>query len=251
MNKPITSRWIHGLFASLPFQAAVAGIPVFDGANTSQTAISAIQNVAAVAKQIEQYKIQLEQYQNMLENTAAPAAYIWDQADQTISKLLTAQDTLSYYKAQAGSLERYLYRYQDTAFYNTAPCVGLQGCTAQDQQAIANAQVETSSARKRANDALLRSVANQQETLQADADALASIQRQATTATGRMQAIQSANQLASAQTNQLLQIRSLLVAQQNAIATDAQVKADREAQNAVADKRVLSGDNSPSTEQPW
>ena len=43
-----------------------AGIPVIDGTNVVQTTISAIQNVAAVEKQIQQYGTQLQQYQNML-----------------------------------------------------------------------------------------------------------------------------------------------------------------------------------------
>lgn len=85
------------IFSMTHLQHAVAGIPVVDGPNASQSTISAIQNVAAVTKQIEQYKTQLEQYENMLQNTAAPAAYIWDEADRTISKLLAAQDTLTYY----------------------------------------------------------------------------------------------------------------------------------------------------------
>jgi len=243
--------WIQGLVVALPFQVAAAGIPVFDGVNASQTTISAIQNVAAVAKQIDQHKTQLEQYQNMLQNTAAPAAYIWSQADQTISKLLAAQDTLSYYITQAGSLERYLQRYQDTAHYGSAPCIGADSCTTLDQQVIAAKQNEASAARKRTNDALLTSVANQQGTLRRDADALAGLQHQATNAEGHMQAIQAGNQLASAQTNQLLQIRSLLIAQQNAQATRAQVSADHDAQKNVADKRALSGRNSASTDKGW
>jgi len=36
--------------------------------------------VAQTLKQIEQYQTQLQQYENMLQNTMAPAAYIWDQA---------------------------------------------------------------------------------------------------------------------------------------------------------------------------
>ncbi|MNH09114.1 hypothetical protein D3C79_685580 [compost metagenome] len=44
----------------------------------------------------------------MLRNSAAPADYLWSQADQTISMLLAAQDTLSYYKTHAGSLEKQL-----------------------------------------------------------------------------------------------------------------------------------------------
>ncbi len=58
-----------------------------------------------------------------------------------------------------------------------------------------------------------------------------------------MEAIQAANQLASAQTNQLLQIRSLLVAQQNAAATLAQAQADKEAQQAVSSEQLRNGDN--------
>ena len=48
----------------MPMQANASGILVFDGANVSQTAISAIQNIAAVLKQIEQYQTQLKQYEN-------------------------------------------------------------------------------------------------------------------------------------------------------------------------------------------
>lgn len=251
MSPPRIMRRTSWLMLTLPFHVALAGIPVVDGANTSQATISAIQNVAAVTKQIEQYKTQLQQYQNMLQNTAAPTAYIWSEADRTISKLLAAQDTLTYYKTQAGSLEQYLSRYQDTAHYDEAPCIGVDACTAQDHAAIASAQSQASTARKKANDALLTSVSDQQGTLQTDADALAQMQRSATNATGQMQAIQSANQLASAQTNQLLQIRSLLIAQQTALGTAAQIEADRDAQRLAASNRALAGRNSKSSDKQW
>jgi len=252
MNK--TEGFIAGcllIFSTTHVQQAVAGIPVADGLNISQATISAIQNVAAVTKQIEQYRTQLEQYENMLQNTAAPAAYIWDEADRTISKLLEAQDTLTYYKNQAGSLESYLSKYQDVSHYSASPCFGVQGCTSEDQQAIAKARADASTARKLASDALLKNVDSQQDTLQTDADNLAAMQHHAVTATGHMQAIQSANQLASAQANQLLQIRSLLVAQQNAGATEAQINGDRDSQQLAADHHALSGQNSPSAEKSW
>lgn len=66
MSAPRTIRRTSWLIVALPFHIALAGIPVIDVANTSQATISAIQNVAAVTKQIEQYKTQLQQYQNML-----------------------------------------------------------------------------------------------------------------------------------------------------------------------------------------
>lgn len=127
----------------------------------------------------------------------------------------------------------------------------MDTCTTQDHEAIANAQSQATTARKKANDALLTSVSNQQGTLQTDADALTRMQHSASSATGQMQAIQSANQLASAQTNQLLQIRSLLIAQQNAFATSAQIEADRDAQRLAASNRALAGRNSKSSEKEW
>ena len=70
-------------------------------------------------------------------------------------------------------------------------------------------------------------------------------------AVGQMQAIQFANQLASAQGNQLLQIRGLLIAQQNAIATRNQALADREAQEAAASEQLRMGDFKASSGQQW
>ena len=252
MNK--TKGFIGGCLlatATTHLQPALAGIPVADGLNLGQTTISAMQSVAAVVKQIEQYRTQLMQYENMLQNTAAPSSYIWDQADQTITRLLEAQNTLSYYRNQAGSLENYLSKFQDASHYSASPCFGTQTCSDQDHRAIATARAEASTARKLSTDALLMSVDRQQNTLQRDANNLANMQRQAVNAEGQMQAIQSANQLASAQANQLIQIRSLLVAQQSSVATEVQIAGDRESQQQAADQHALSGNNSQSAEISW
>ncbi|MCB1655857.1 MAG: P-type conjugative transfer protein TrbJ [Pseudomonadales bacterium] len=252
MNK--TKGFIGGCLlaiATTHLQPALAGIPVADGLNLGQTTISAMQSVAAVVKQIKQYRTQLMQYENMLQNTAAPSSYIWDQADQTITRLLEAQNTLSYYRNQAGSLENYLSKFQDASHYSASPCFGTQTCSDQDQRAITTARAEASTTRKLSTDALLMSVDRQQNTLQRDANNLANMQRQAVNAEGQMQAIQSANQLASAQANQLIQIRSLLVAQQSAVATEAQIAGDRESQQQAADQHALSGNNSQSAERSW
>ena len=235
----------------VPFVASVmalpvkAGIPVIDGTNVVQTTISAVNNVQAVTKQIQQYQTQLQQYENMLKNTVAPAAYIWDQANSTIN-------TLNYYKNQAGSLDSYLKRYQDVNYYRSSPCFNSNvECTADEISALRKAEQNSSEARKKANDAVFKALDEQQETLQSDADNLADLQTQATGAQGQMEAIQAANQLASAQTNQLLQIRSLLVAQQNAAATLAQAQADKESQQIAADEKALAGENTPSPKRIW
>lgn len=238
--------------ASVMTLPAQAGIPVIDGTNVVQTTISAVNNVQAVAKQIQQYQTQLQQYENMLQNTVAPAAYIWDQANSTINKLLQAQDTLNYYKNQAGSLDSYLQRYQDVNYYRSSPCFNSNvSCTADEIKALQNADKNNSEARKKANDAVFKAIDQQQQTLTTDANNLADLQSQASGAKGQMEAIQAANQLASAQTNQLLQIRSILLAQQSAAATLAQAQADKDAQRTAASAAIREGTYTKSPAKSW
>ncbi|WP_430447122.1 MAG: hypothetical protein ACQZ2J_06570 [Pseudomonas piscis] len=75
MNKSKNQKWILALASALPFHLAFTGITVVDGVNVSQTTVSAIQNVAAVTKQIEQYKT-IATVSNHAAATAARADYI-------------------------------------------------------------------------------------------------------------------------------------------------------------------------------
>ena len=231
--------------------AHATGIPVFDAGNLTQNVMTAMESVAQTLQQIEQYRTQLQQYENMLRNTAAPAAYIWDQAVTTMNLLRGAIDTLDYYKANLGSIDNYLGKFQDTAYYRSSPCFNPGGCTAAEWAAMRDSQRLGSEAQKRATDALFRGLDRQQDAMQADARTLQRLQSSAQGATGQMQAIGYANQLASQQANQLLQIRGLLIAQQNAIATRNQALADREAQEAAAGEQLRSGTFRSSTGRTW
>lgn len=211
-----------------------AGIPVIDTSNFLQNTTTALESVAQTLKQIEQYKTQLQQYENMLQNSLAPAAYIWDQAQATITNLQRATDTLNYYKTKLGSLDNYLANFQDVSYYRASPCFQRAGCTADQRAALDAKSVTTSQALKKAHDAMFQSIDQQQSNLNNDAAQLQRLQSQAQGARGQMQAIGFANQLASNQANQLLQIRALLIAQQNAMATRANADADKEAQQAAA-----------------
>lgn len=220
--------------AAGPLTARAGGIPVIDSANLSQTVMTAIESVAQTLKQIEQYQTQLQQFENQLQNTVAPTAYIWDRAQSTINGLMNAVDTLNYYKAQLGGVDAYLGKFRDVAYYRGSPCFSGAGCTATEWAAMAENRRLASESQKKANDALFRGLDRQQDALRADARTLEQLQARAQAAGGQMQALGYANQLASAQANQLLQIRGLLIAQQNAVATRMQAEADREArQQAV------------------
>lgn len=228
-----------------------AGIPVIDGTNLSQNVMTAIESVSQTLKQIEQYSTQLQQYQTQLQNTMAPTAYIWDQAQSTINGLMNATNTLNYYKNQLGSLDSYIGKFQDVNYYKGSPCFSAAGCSAAEWAAMKNVQQLASESQKKANDALFKGLEKQQDNLTADAATLQRLQSSAQGATGQMQAIGYANQLASQQANQLLQIRGLLIAQQNAVATKMQADADKESQQAAAAAQLRQGSYRASPARSW
>ena len=214
--------------------AEAGGIPVIDAGNLQHNMLTAMESVTQTLQQIEQYKTQLQQYENMLQNTAAPAAYLWDQAETTMGQLRQAMDALQQYKQQAGSLEAYLEKFKDLDGYRASPCF-KGGCSQSqwsqmgDEAAQRGAQLQ-----KQAHDALFRGLGRQQDAMQSDARQLQKLQQAAQGATGQMQALAAANQLASHQAMQLQQIRALLMAQQTAVATRQQVLADRDALQQAA-----------------
>lgn len=231
-------------------QPASAGIPVVDGMNLGQTTVTAINQVKQVAQQVKQYETQLreyttqlQQYENMIQNTAAPGAYIWSEVNSVINKVVSAQQTLEYYKNQSGSIDRYLSKYENVNYYRNSPCFQDSGCSDSEREALETRRAESSEAVQRANADVIRSVDQQQQTLNVDAQKLQQLQSQATSATGHMQALQAANQLAAAQGNQLLQIRGMLLAQNQAAATLAQQQADRQAQEDASSTKLREKSN--------
>lgn len=219
---------------------AAPGIPVIDAANLTQTVVAAAENVAQTMKQIEQYQTQLRQYENMLKNTMAPTAFIWDKATGTISKLLGAVDTLNYYKNSLGSVDKYLAKFQNASFYKSSPCFTARGCSEAEWTAIKEVQRLGSEAQKKANDAMFKGLDQQQRSIEDDAAQLERLQAGAQSAEGQMQALGFANQLASHQASQLLQMRTMLASAQNAIATRNQVLVDREALQQTASEKLYS-----------
>jgi P-type conjugative transfer protein TrbJ len=189
----------------------------------------------------------LQQYENMLQNTVAPAAYVWSEVNEVIAKVVSAQQTLEYYKNQSGSIDSYLSKYENVGYYRNSPCFQLGGCSDEEERDLDTRRADTSDAVKRANADVVKTVDQQQQTLKTDAQSLQRLQAQATTATGQMQALQAANQLAAAQGNQLLQIRGMLLAQNQAAATLAQQQADRQAQQDAAATKLRDKSNITQT----
>ena len=72
-----------------------SGIPTFDGAVLAPSVTGAISNMAQQLKQIEQYRLQLQQYVNMLQNTMNLGLFICDNAQETMNYLRYIIETVS------------------------------------------------------------------------------------------------------------------------------------------------------------
>lgn len=227
------------------------GIPVIDVTNIGQTTISAMENVSQTLKQLEQYQTQLRQYEDQIRNTITPSTYLWDQASRIMERVLGTVDTLENYRRQAGSIDAYLAKFQDVNYYRGSACFGPNGCTEQEMETLRGSQTAGSEAQKWANDAAVKGIELQQSRLQQDADNLVRLQRSAETAQGRMEAIQLTNQLASEQASQLMQIRSLLLAQQAAEVARLQADTDKDAMAKAAHEQALRGQFRQSADIGW
>jgi type IV secretion system protein TrbJ len=228
---------------------------VYDPSNFAQNITAAISEVTQELKQVEQYTTQLrelmvakQQLDDMMQNTKQLTRFNWDDAQGTLSQLLGVTNTIDDYKNQLGSFDSFLGKFQTIDYYRSLPCFGSNTCTASDLAKLSEIDRLSSEARKKANDALFRGVDQQQQTLQKDSEHLRELQQASQSSTGRLQVLQAANELASEQTNQLLQIRGLLVAQQNALATQMEVQNDKEARAIALEEKFKSGTYTPAKE---
>ena len=171
--------------------------------------------------------------------------------EKSVVLVFLSIDTLNYYKRQLGSIDAYLAKFQDVDYYRNSPCFREGGCTEAQWAALKDQQNLGSQAQKKATDALFKGLDKQQDTMVADALTLQRLQSSAQSARGQMEALGYANQLASHQANQLLQLRALFIAQQNAIITRQQVIADREAREAAAAEQLRKGTFKPSSKREW
>lgn len=234
--------WLGMAIVVVPIAAPVeAQLAVVDVASVKQTTTTAVQSVAAVAKQVQQYQTQLQQYQNMLQNTLAPTAYVWNQAQSTIDGLQQTANSLSSLTRQTGGIDAYLNKFKDPNAYKSSPCFTSAGCSPAQLAAIKAQQSANQQILMASNDDTLRGISQQQTQIKSEAANLEQMQRNAQGATGQAQALGYANQFAANQANQLIAIRQQLMAQQAATLAVQQAAADEKALRAAASDKFHSG----------
>lgn len=253
--KPMTQT-IFIIF--LLFRPTAQATTVFDPINLVQNILSAVSEMTQQIKQVQQYSTQLQelatatqQLQNMVQNTQTLTHFTWDDAQGTIAQLLALTDTISQYKKLMGDMNQFLNAFQNIDSYRQAPCIGSNTCTEEDLAQLNERDRLSAEANKKATDALIKGIDQQQQSLVQDTAQLRRLQQTAQSSTGRLQALQAANQLASEQSHQLLQIRGLLLAQSNALATQMAVQHDQEARALVLEETFKSGAYQLSKGKTW
>src|SRR6516164_6879298 len=222
MKKVILSTVAVVLVAALPISSP-GTMPVIDYSNLAQNLTTALHQVSAYAQQVQQYQLQLQQYANQVRNTVVPGAQVWQQAQQTMNSVM---GTVGMFQ-NGSALQSYLNQFQNVNYWLSASPNSYTYQTA------------GSVAQKQANDALVKGIVAQQQQIQKDAVTLQRLQSQASTADGQMKALYAANQLAALQQEQLLQIRALLVQEQQALAARGQTLANDEAMREAATKKFF------------
>ena len=251
MKKATCTLLALAILGVIPSRMALcAGIPVFDASNMAQNTVSALESVSQTLKQIEQYTLQLQQYEDQIKNSLAPAAYVWSQAQGTMNKLMELQDQVGYYSRQSGSLDAYLQKFGNVNYYRDSPYFGSSPTDTQ-RKAFMESDELGLNAQKFANDNMARTLEQQQSALKDDAANLQRLQQNAQTARGRLEAIQYANQLAAHQANQMLQIRALLMAQHAAQNAKAETDAAREARSKAVTDKALETNYQKSSGRVW
>lgn len=226
----------------MSMNAMAAGIPVLDALNTVQSTISAIEDVSQTMQMADSYKTQLEQYADQQRNSSGPFSWRWDQADRTLDSVLQTVDAISPMFGGQSGIDEYLSGFKGLDGYSNeqmTKCVQSAGCQATHNQQVMDTQDVRSQQQVLANQAAMRNVMEQQKLIMQDAKQLRYLQEIAQGSEGRMAAIQAGNQLASAQVNNLLQLRTLLLAQQQMQAAQAQAQTEGDAQLRARNRQML------------
>jgi len=222
MRKIVLTLAALALVAALPLSSP-GTLPVVDYSNLTQNVVTALHQVSAYAQQVQQYQLQLQQYANQVKNTVAPVGQVWQAAQGTMNSVM---GTVGMFQ-NGSALQSYLNQFQNVNYWLTAPAGNY------------TYQTSGSVAQKQANDALVKGIVAQQAQIRADAATLERLQSQASTADGQMKALMAANQLAALQQEQLLQIRALLVQEQQALAARGQTLANDDAMREAATKKFF------------
>jgi len=185
------------------------------------------------------YNQQIREWQD---NVRPLTEFVESPFEETVGGLLDVVDLIDSHFGTFGGIDQYLNLFQDVPYYRLSECFNRgQRCSDGRIADLVRGDEIGIQGIKRANDRLFRGIERQQGNLRQDAARLKAMQYRVNGEQGRNAQVQAAAQLANEQANQLLQIRTLLVGQQQMQASQSQLQQNREARQRALEELLQSG----------
>lgn len=228
---------IIGIFLILAsINATASGIPTVDIVGNIQRVLQYVEDVAQTAGQAEQIANevqslynQTQQIENQLKQLKNLNSYNWQDYLNIINQLDTIAKKADALAFSTANLDGEYAKYRDQAYYEANAEYYKKQQEAQSRWA-ANASGTTKSSA-----AVLSA---QHADLKADGTRLNTLQAASSGVEGEVQAMQAGNQLAAFTSKQLMQVRNLMMNQQQMMIQERAQKAEREALQAAASRKA-------------
>ena len=193
------------------------------------------QQVYSVGVQLQQYRTQILQYLNMIQNTVALPQQLWSMVTNDIQQIRNLANIGALLAGNAGGITAKLAQFDAAA----SQVLGLSD--------IVNKYNAWSQMAGQNVTAMQLSFGMAQNQMHSDAALVSAIQAQSGSATGQLQVLQAANEMASVQVSQTMQLHQTMMSQGQAIAAYMNADAARQAEADQATINFLSAPPPPMT----
>lgn len=229
------------LFSS--FNVNASGIPVVDVAANVQQSLNLVESVAQtigqasqlaneatqITNQVSQIQHQLDQIDNQIKSLTNLNSYNWQDYVNVLNQLNSAAQRTNALAFTTADLVTQYESYQDRDYYSNASILHQERLAAEARWAQ-NADATTESSAS--------VLSAQYQDLVSDGTELNTLQGASSNVEGEVQAMQAGNQLQAFTSKQLMQVRGLLMNQQQMMIQDRAQRAEREALQAAASQRA-------------
>jgi len=224
------------LVVSAPVRAS--GIPVVDVVGNIQAVLQLVENVSQtigqttqIGNQVTQLQQQLTQIQNQYKSLQNLGTYNFQDYSNILSQLDVVAKRTGALAFATSNLTGEYGNYKDLQHYQGITDYSAAYDVANDRWATNGSETTKSSA----------AVLQQQHTsLTSDAVTLANLQNSSKGVSGEVQAVQAGNQLASFTAGQLMQVRQLMMSQQQYQLQERAQKAEEHAMSEALRKKMTT-----------
>jgi P-type conjugative transfer protein TrbJ len=193
------------------------------------------QQVYSIGVQLQQYRTQIMQYLNMVQNTVALPQQLWNFVTNDIQQIKNLANIGALLAGNAGGITATLANFNAAASQTLGLADIVNKYNSWSQMAgqnVTNMQLAFGMA---------------QNQMASDAALVQSIQAQSDSAVGQMQVLQAANEMASVQVSQTMQLHQTMMSQGQALAAFMNADAARQAEADQATINFLAAPLLPMT----